>query len=301
MFSRILLPLVRGHVIPVMRNMHLDFIKRARFEDPPAGDPPAGGGGGGLPDFESLPIPENFKDSAVGKYQNIGELIKGYDNAQKLIGAKGVILPTEKSTPEEVEKFYNTLGRPEKADGYKFSPIENLHPNIKITPEDEGVFRTIMHKAGIPQKQADSLRKEYFGLASQMLSKQDEAITSGRKTAETALRQEWGADYDANLQKTQRLIDKFGGKDGRTAFGELGNNPHVLKTLATIAKQLSEDSFIPGSKGQSNQMEAAAKLKSIMDDKKHPYWVQGPGHDDALKEVMRLQDLITPNDRVERA
>jgi hypothetical protein len=48
-------------------------------------------------------------------------------------------------------------------------------------------------------------------------------------------------------------------------------------------------------------MEAAAKLKLIMDDKKHPYWVQGVGHDDALKEVMRLQDLITPNDRVERA
>lgn len=250
-------------------------------------------------DFESMAIPETYKESAVGKYATVGELVKGYDNAQKLIGAKGVILPTDKSTPEEVEKFYNTLGRPEKPEGYKFSPIEKLHKAIQITPEDDKAFKTLMHKHGIPQKQADALRRDYFSMASQLLDKKDKESISAREQAETALRGEWGADYDAKLQKTQRLIDKFGGEEGRADFGELGNNPKALKILAAIADKFSEDGFVPGNKqGSSEVQEASKKLKDIMDDKKHPFWNTGVGHDDAVAEVRRLNEIITPNDRV---
>jgi hypothetical protein len=245
--------------------------------------------------FETTAIPENYKASAVGKYSNVGELIKGYENAQKLIGAKGVIVPGEKATPEEWDKYYNALGRPSKPEEYKFSPVDNLHPELKMSPETELGFKALMHKHGISAKQADGLYREYFGLISQSLTKRDEQMLSQKQDAERKLRSEWLGDFDGNLAKIKGLIAKHGGK--AEDFGDLGNNPAVLRVLANIAKKFSEDTFVRGGNTPSESEDAKRKLSDIMINREHPYWKQGPGHDDAVKEVNRLHELCFPNER----
>lgn len=248
-------------------------------------------------DFESMAIPETFKDSPIGKYSTVGELAKGYSEAQKLIGAKGVIVPGEKAAPEEYDKFYNAIGRPDKPEGYKFSPIEGLHPEVNVTPEAEADFRAYIHKHGIPQRVADGMRKDYLETISNSLKRRDETTQANRHKAETELRRDWGPDYNTRLSQAQQIIDKYGGPEARAAFGELGNNPAVLKTLGNIAKHFNEDTFVKGGSVKPDS-ENALKLKNIMLDKKHPYWVEGPGHDEAVKEVIALQESITPNERV---
>ncbi len=246
-------------------------------------------------DFEGMEIPENYKETPIGKYKTLGEVFKGYSEAQKLIGAKGVIIPNDKDAPEKWDGFYNSLGRPEKPDGYKFSPIENLHPELKITPEVESGFKALAHKHGLTGKQADGLYKEYFGLMSNSLVKRDETSLANKHAAETTLRTEWGGDYDAKLNKTKRLIDKFGGSSGREAFGELGNNPKALKILAAIADKFSEDGFIKGEAVTNSEVkEANQKITDIMLKKDHPYWVAGPGHAEAVAEMKRLQSIVHP-------
>lgn len=248
-------------------------------------------------EFDTIPIPETYKGTAVGKYATFGELVKGYENAQKLIGAKGVILPTDKSTPEEVEKFYNSIGRPEKPDGYNFTKIENLHPQLQMTPESEAQFKALVHKHGLTAKQADGLYKDYFGMLNGAMVKKDQEAKASTFEAEKALRSEWQGDYDKNLAGAKRLVDKFGGADAREAFGELGNNPQVLKTLANISKHFAEDTFVKGGDPVPEVVSAKQKLTEIFTNKDHPYWKQGVGHDDAVKEVMRLQEIVTPNER----
>ena len=245
--------------------------------------------------FESTAIPETYKDSAIGKYATVGDLAKGYGEAQKLIGAKGVIVPGENAKEEEVSKFYNSLGRPEKPEGYKFTPVEGLHPEIKITPESETMFRQMIHKHGLTAKQADGMYKDYFSGASGALTKRDQATSAAKHETEKALRTEWGAEYDNNLNKAKRLITKYGGADGADSFGELGNNPKVLKTLANIAMKFSEDGFIKGG-GETNSevKEAQQRLTDIMLNKDHPYWNTGAGHSEAVAEVKRLNQIIHP-------
>lgn len=246
-------------------------------------------------EFEGTAIPEVYKDHPIGKYRTLGEAFKGYGEAQKLIGAKGVIIPGEKATPEEWDRFHNSLGRPEKPEGYKLSPIENLHPELKITPEVEAGFKSLAHKHGLTGRQADGLYKEYFGMISQSLTKRDEKSMADKHTAETALRTEWGGDYDVNINKSKRLIEKFGGANAREAFGELGNNPIVLKTIASIAKQFSEDGFIKGENvTTSEKTDAQRKINEINLNKQHPFWVQGPGHADAVQEMQRLMRIVHP-------
>lgn len=252
-------------------------------------------------DFESIAIPDTFRESPIGKYKTVGELSRGYGEAQKLIGAKGVIVPGEKADPKELDKFYNTIGRPEKPDGYKLTPVENLHQTLKANPDLDKNFKTMMHKHGLTQKQAAGLYTDWINGLSTGLTKHDEKTVTDRQAAEAALRQEWGADYDRNINKVKSVIDKFGGNGARDAFGELGNNPAVLKTLANISKNFAEDEFVQGDNVVPAEVsDAQKKLKDIMNDKAHPYWVKGKGHDDAVAEVQRLQEIVTPNERKPR-
>ena len=233
---------------------------------------------------------------SLEKFKSPGEVFKSYIELEKYTGSKGVIVPGEKATPEEIGKFYNSLGRPEKADGYKLSPLTGLHPEVDMSPEGEAGFKAFMHKHGIPQREADGIRKDYYTTMSQSLVKRDEEMMTKKHSAETALRQEWGADYGTKLSQASQLVEKFGGEGAREAFGELGNNPAVLKTLGNIAKHFNEDTFVKGNPVAAGG-ETALKLKNIMLDKKHPYWVDGPGHDEAVKEVLALQESLTPNER----
>ena len=265
-------------------------IKRFRFVD---GEGEEGSGAG--TDWKST-VEEGLRTHpSLEKFKEPGEVFKSYVELEKLVGAKGVILPGEKATPEEIDKFYNALGRPEKPEGYKLSALEKLHPELKITPESETGFKTLAHKHGLTTKQADGLYKDFYTMSSSVLTKRDEQMSTAKHEAETKLRTDWGADYDKNLSSAKRLIEKFGGANAREAFGELGNNPQVLKTIANIAKQFSEDGFIKGNAVRSSEVTDAQKaITDIMLNQKHPYWVAGPGHTEAVEEMKRLQSIVHP-------
>ena len=189
-------------------------------------------------------IPEEIRnDPNIKKYKDIGELAKGHIETVKLVGRKGVLVPTEQSSKEEVDKFYNSIGRPEKPEGYKLTKLEKLHPSIKTTPESEKAFFDVAHSIGLTQSQADGLNKWYMETISGGLAKQDEASSEYRKQVETQLRQEWGSEFENNLGMTKRLVVKFGGEKALDEFGDLGNNPAVLKVLHNMAKKMSEDSI----------------------------------------------------------
>lgn len=242
--------------------------------------------------FEDTAIPETYKDNPnVAKYKNVGELIKGHENVVKLIGAKGVIVPKEDAAPEEKEKFYNSLGRPEKPEGYKLSPVE-MHPKIKeaYTPEAEGVFKAEMHKLGLTQAQTDALHKWYFENASKGEAARDAATDKALKDGEAALRQKWGAEYEGKILNAKRVVAKFGGKDALDALGDLGSNPAIVKMMADIAANFSEDQIKGfGDKKSEGAQSAKEKIKAIFADPKHPYFNDGdPRHHESVTEVTKL-------------
>jgi len=250
--------------------------------------------------FESTAIPETYKGTWAGKYKNLGEAFRGGGEADKLIGAKGVIVPGDNAKPEDVEKFYNTLGRPAKADGYKFDPIDNPHEKIRGNPDLDKNFKAMAYKHGLTQKQASAMYKDYIGGLSKGLTKSDEMEKADTDKARAELTQEWGAEYDTKINKVKSIVEKYGGPDALKHFNEkgYGRDPIVLKTWANISKNFAEDSFVRGDNVvPSDVADAQKKIKDIMDDKAHPFWVSGKGHDEAVVEVSRLQEIITPNER----
>lgn len=277
-------------------------------EDP---DPSADGDdGGGSPEWlNSLPE-EARKDPNVTKYKTVEEFYNGYKHQASLLGKKGVIVPGENASEQERNQFYNSLGRPEKPDGYKFDTIEDLHQSIKVTPEAQASFAKAMHELGLSNAHANGVNKFCMKILSDAQKAQDKMEQEAAEKAETALRGEWGSDYDAKSSAVIKGITRVGGQEAIDAMGGekgIGNNPVVLKMMSKLFGLLSEDQLntvtaqtpAQGSHGNESKEEAIAKLKKFDDpeseENKALYDERNPKHSEVVKERMRLYNIAFPD------
>jgi len=238
-------------------------------------------------------LPDDLKaDPNVSKYKTPEEFVKGHINVVKMVGAKGIIVPKPDAPQEDQDKFYNALGRPEKSDNYKLTPIENK--NISITPESEKMYKDIAHKAGLTNKQADMVQQEYAKMMGITIEQNIKEHDQVKKESETKLRQEWGAEYQKNITLAKRFVEKVGGKEVVDAFGDLGSNVSVLKFLANAGKMMSEDSIsrLGVSSLETTAADAQRKIDSVRGNKSHPYYNENdPQHDSSVKEMRELYKI----------
>lgn len=243
--------------------------------------------------FEGLADPLKT-DPNITKYKSLDEFANGHLNAVKLIGQKGVIVPKPDAPQEEIDKFYNTLGRPEKAEGYKLSNVENLHKSIQVTPEASKAFMEQAHKLGLTNAQADNLNKWYMSVVSQALTNQDKFSEEKLKEVGTKLQQEWGKDYQQNLTLANRFLEKFGSKDIATKYLGEGADAELIKVVANAAKAFSEDSVqsVGFSTLAASKGEAQRRINEIMNNQAHPYWDGNhPEHGEWIGENGKMREL----------
>lgn len=256
-----------------------------------------------LPEETRNAIPAEYReDQNFTKYPNMGEFLKGHRNLVDLVGRKGVIVPNEKSTPEEVEAFQIAMGRPKTPDEYKIKIPDGLHERIKVTPESTKKFLQAAHKMGIPNGMAEQLNAWYLKDLSDQFKALDENSAKTKQANQERLMKAWGDKAGENLKATSAFVERIGGKEALTAFGELGDNPDVLMFLHKLSTSLDEGSIarIVGSQhseGAGTESEGAQKkIKEIQANKAHPFWNENdPKHHDAVMEMTELYKQAFPS------
>ena len=189
------------------------------------------------------------------------------------------------------------VGRPEKAEGYEIvKPEEGADERLQVTPESEKGFRDIAFETGLSGKQATELQQWYLNEQTNRLKAYDEQVSKEKNEATTLLRSEWGVKFDEKTAKAQALVKKFGGDKVQEFLdkGE-GNNPILVRMLANIADQMSEDAI--GDKGKGELLlsptEAQTKINAIYADKKHAWHdSNNPLHDEAVAEMTSLYKML---------
>jgi hypothetical protein len=109
--------------------------------------------GGGLK-FDALGEEERAK---LARFKTENDLGKSYLELEKRLGAS-VVLPGKNAKPEDVEAFYEKLGRPKSPDGYELDPVF-LPDNVSQTDPGNKEFRKIAHEIGLSKVQAKALNK----------------------------------------------------------------------------------------------------------------------------------------------
>ena len=243
-------------------------------------------------------LPEDLKsDPSLLTVKDVPGLAKSYIHAQKMIGADKIALPGKNASEEEWDAVYNRLGKPEEAKTY-----EEDFGDLPIPEENVKNFKDAAHKLGLNQTQFKGLTTWYKDLIKTQVEDINVDADTKRAESETALRKEFGKTYDAKLKSSQRVFQTYGDtkfldvelKDGT----KLGNHPTFIKLMSNIADTISEDKIATGEKGSEFFTPAEAKRKiAELTVTGSPYWNRkDPGHEDAVKEVADMQEMVHPEE-----
>ena len=246
-------------------------------------------------------IPEELRgDPSLANIKDIGSLAKGYVHAQHMIGADKVAIPNKEAPQEELDAFYNKLGRPEQADGYQV-PTENM-PDVPIDGDMANTFFQEAHRIGLSKSQAAALIRFNSEQAQSQIQAAEANFNSDMEKTEQTLRGEFGNAYDQNLQMAQKAARDFGGDELVDALNKsgLGNNPAVIRAFHNIAKVISNDEIIGGGGRQSFVLSPADAKQAIAEKKRDPNFMNAysdrdaSGHADAVAEMGRLYESAFP-------
>lgn len=234
-------------------------------------------------------LPEEMrKDPAIAPFKTIPDLARSYVETKKMVGS--------------IEKA------PEKADGYKFTQLSGLHANVK----PEGIQKELMgiaHKAGLGNKSADIVQQEVLGLLSARMVQQETARKDLIMKNETALRQEWGADYDAKFDKIVKVMIAAGGAEGMADTAgisqAMNGSPTFMKMMGKLVGMLSEDSINSLGEGADKPITDATGAQAEINKYNTEILSQGPkhpfndernaGHDAAKKKMADLFKMAYPS------
>lgn len=165
-------------------------------------------------------------------------------------------IPGKDAKPEDWAAFYKAIGAPESADAYELPVPEG---------EDTGFAKTAAEwfkDAGLLPQQAQALAgkwNEFVAAQKQAVataeSERIKALDSRNKAEESSLKNEWGADHEANMELARRAVRQFipqaKAADVITAIEDKLGYAETMKLMHAIGRGLGEHDA-PGL-GQGNQ------------------------------------------------
>jgi len=218
----------------------------------------------------------DLRDSPyISRLDSIEALAKEHVNAQKLIGKKGVIPPDEKGTPDDWNRFYNSLGRPESPDKYNLSGVK-VPEGVPWDADFQSDILSTLHAAGATQKQAEAVLKGMIEKQTSRWNEYSSEVGGKRDSGLQALKSEWGSAYASKLDLANRAYSAAFGDKGDAvrnlvlADGTLlGDSPEVIRAFAELGDKLKEHGLAEGgssSRASVTPDEAKAQIASMLAD-----------------------------------
>ena len=234
-------------------------------------------------------------DPNIEKFTEIDALAKSYINATRMIGQDKMIVPNKNFTEDQWEEAYIKMGRPESFDKY------TLDTKSDVVPLDEQAIKNFQEqsfKLGLNNEQANGIL-DFYKNNMEAADKQAKVdAETSQAQAQQLLRQEWGREYDTNINKAKSLANanlapevlELQLSDG----SRLGDNVDVIKGFAKIANMLSEDKILSTeSENMDKSEDIQTEIDQIMNDKNGPYWNKShPNHDKVVQQVYTMREML---------
>ncbi|MBD3263442.1 hypothetical protein GF374_03630 [Candidatus Woesearchaeota archaeon] len=268
--------------------------------DTASADPPddatqtTGRSGGDAFDWKSLLSDEQKADPTIANTKDLPALADQLINAQKMVGSDKVTLPGKDAKPEEWDKFYAKLGRPEKAEDYDFTETQ-VPEGLTVGDDDVTAFRQIAHELGLSKKQAARLYDFEIQRMGQQIDTAKTAIEQRNAEATENLKKEYGAAYDQNIALAQQLVTEYGGDDLKAFLNEtgLGNDARMIRFAVKLARERAEDDLLGKAKHEMalSPQEARQRIAELQRDKDFMEQYTDSNHAGHAQAVKQMNDL----------
>lgn len=194
----------------------------------------------------------------LDRFNSPADLAKAYRDAQQRLSSGNLksTLP-ENPTPEEISAWRAENGVPETVDGYKFEVGHQWSDQDVPVLEN---FAKYALENNIPKQYAEKIAAYYAQTQQRNLQLIEEFDARANQQGEDELRAEWGQEYRRNINAikntlaahatdevaTQMLLSRT--PDGR----KWGDNPAMLKALASMAREANPSATVVPSSGFSS-------------------------------------------------
>ncbi|ENS1056070.1 hypothetical protein ACEZG4_001499 [Enterobacter kobei] len=139
---------------------------------------------------------------------------------------------------------YAKMGRPETAEGYE----------LPVPEGDTGEFAKAasqwLYDAGLSKQQAQALATHWNTHQAAQLEAQQAALTQQVEKDMTAMKQTWGADFDANSAIVRTAVNTFAPPEFIEMLDKSGliNSPVIANMFLKIGAAIGEDKSVTANK-----------------------------------------------------
>ncbi|MGP3209122.1 hypothetical protein ACTVPS_02140 [Serratia marcescens] len=190
-------------------------------------------------------VPEKFRvigeDGKLNIEGSARKLAESYTHLEKQRGTS--------AAPKTVDEYAPTV----EVEGFKWD-------EFKADPEMQG-FLKAAHAKGITNDQMGFILGEYMNRAPALV---EGAAELDQETAAAELRGTWktDAEFQKNIGLAHRAFMSLADPTDHDKMDEIGNNPIVIRMLAKIGAEMSEDN--PAGTGGAINLEEQQSIRDLM-------------------------------------
>ena len=235
---------------------------------------------------DSTPMSDFFRDYPqyaqnpnFNKYKTVKAFAEGHEALLSKLGT-AVNIPNQYSTQEQINEFYNKLGRPETPEAYEFQ--DKLPEGWEIDQQLDKDYRSLAHEIGLTATQAQKLRAFYNTAVETAYNNNQKEVQT--RLAEShdknvaAIKEMWGGDYQAKTKiamNTARQVLSQDTLDYLDATG-LGNNANIVRDFYELSKRLSGQSGLVDGDGYRPAPTVETMEAEAMKILRTPGWQNDP-------------------------
>jgi len=205
---------------------------------------------------------EAHKDLVATKgWKGADDAITSVINLEKLLGAekagRTIVRPKDDADAEGVKAYRLGIGVPDSPEGY----------GTPDSLKDDKVYAAALkhaHKHGVPKREFLAFAEDFLAEQRAAMKTQADQNAADLAGQVAALKTEWGAKYDGNVELAKRAMKAFatGAKLDEETVASLdeavSKSPGVQRLFAFIAQGLGEDRF---SDSDSSSSKASGKVR----------------------------------------
>lgn len=197
-------------------------------------------------------LPEEMRNNKdvmaqLTKFAKIGDMAKSYSELESKLG-KSLVQPGENASAEEVQAFYEKLGKPSSADGYS------------IEDKDAGTMKELFFKNNLTDDQAKNLYGELKEIGLNAVKANREALEKTAAETEKNLKSKYGSEYGKKMEMFKRGVKTYGGQallDQLKSSGLIAQQ-NIVEMYVLLGEQSSENSTPAQSASHAEQYKNTA-------------------------------------------
>lgn len=215
-------------------------------------------------DFLSALNEDNQKTVEAKGWTDPNKVVESYRQLESKLG-ENLSVPGDDADKEAWDKFYDRVGRPEKADAYEFAMPDGLDENFAYDADSAGKFKQWAHEAGLNARQAQTLHDRFVQDMNGGFVATIGELREAGESAHKAITKEWGDEksdmYKRNQELADRAIRELGGDELVEEFKRSGvmrsdgavTFPKIAFAMAKVGRELfSEDNVFSAQARNSN-------------------------------------------------